>query len=321
MDLSIVIVNYNTCEHLNNCLKSLYSFITGLDFEVIIVDNNSPDRSIELLPKVFPEAKFFFRNINDGFGSGCNYGTEQSTGRYTLFVNPDIVFLNNLNLDLLKFMEKNRSVAVISPLYFEENEKMNFFDEFPGFYREANEAFGDILTKLSNLFFTANKKKNDLPFEIDWVAGSYMFTRTEAFKSVNGFDENFFLYYEDIDLQLRIRKLGYKIICHPSYEVRHIARSSVSSFKGENLFYYHLTRSNLIYMYKHFNFIKRNLIRGIHLIGILVRILALPIRRNYSEKRRQKLFQYIWKTKQFLSTKRQIFKNEIFLDTHIGGSH
>ncbi len=308
---SIIIINYNTQNYLRKCLDSINNFTHNLEYEVIVVDNNSSDRSIEFLLTDYPKINFLFRDVNDGFGAGCNFGARHATGKYFLFINPDVILLDNVVYELFKLMESDPCIAVVSPIYIEDDNNVIYtYNNFPGFVWEFSEAFGNIFSDLLFKLFPRQKLNLKEPFEVNWVMGSFMFIKAEIFKLIQGFDENFFLYYEDIDLQFRIKKLGYKINYYPNALVKHIKRGSVRSYSGENLYYYHMTRSNLIYMYKHFGFVKRNLIRIFHLLGIMIRFLTLPLRSTYTFKKKQKLFQYITKLKQFLSCKKSIFNRE-----------
>lgn len=321
MDVSVIIVNYNTTGHLVNCLNSLFEYSSGYNFEVIVVDNNSTEKDIEDIMVDYPGVKFLLRNVNNGFGGGCNYGEANANGKYLLFVNPDVSFLSNVNYELLKIMESNPDLAVVSPLYLEDSGNFTFiFKHSPGFRWTFSEAFGNMFVKIFSVFFFKEKNDYNTPFEVDWVMGSFIFVRADIFREVNGFDENMFLYYEDVDLQTRIKALGYKIFYYPPFTIKHLERSSIRSYNGENLYYFHLTRSNLIYMYKHFGILKRNLLRCISLFGILFRILTLPFRRTYRGKRKQKLSQYIINLKQYLSGKNTIYKSQYNISDYLSES-
>lgn len=313
MDLSIIIVNYNTTHHLKKCLDSIYGYTSKLRYEVIIVDNNSPEREIEKLQLLYSHAQFLFRAVNEGFGAGCNYGCRHACGKYLLFINPDVILLNNVIHELFEFMEKNLEVAVASPIYIENDGYLTeIYSHFPGFIQEFNKAFGTGFITHNSRPLPNKGKQSKTQFEVDWVMGSFMFVRTDVFKHVGGFDENFFLYYEDIDLQYAIRNLGYKILYYSSSVVRHLKRSSIRTYNGENLYYYHMTRSNLIYMHKHFGFLKRNSIRMLYLTGISLRIMSLPLRKKFRGKRKQKLFQYIRNLRQYFSVSNSIYNSKSF---------
>lgn len=313
MDLSIVIVNYNTALYLKSCLRTLTLYTDNLNYEIIVVDNFSPERDIEKLSKDFPRVKFIFSEENNGFGAGCNIGARNAAGRYILFVNPDVIFMDNINFLLFSYLEKNSNVALISPVYLEEDGKIEFTDgRFPGYFIELSEAFDHFISKVLNIFFKKKEPERVYPFEVNWVMGSYMMVRSEIFHETGGFDEHFFLYYEDIDLQFRIKSKGFKIMYHPGALLKHVKRSSVRTFSGENLYYYHMMRSKLIYMYKHFSFFKRNVIKLIHILGLAFRFSSLPFRKVFKNKRRQKMIQYKMRLKQILAGKKVIYGNDLF---------
>lgn len=311
MDISIIIVNYNTYTFLLKCLLSITSYTKDLKYEIIVVDNNSTDRDIEQLKILYPDIKLILNNENNGFGDGCNIGAASAEGKFLLFINPDVEFACNVNFAMFKLMESDSNIAVSSPIYFEDDGSVTFsFNKFPGYGWNVAEAFANVVYRIKTKITGQEHDYKDKVFEVDWVMGSYMFIRHDVFKKVNGFDNIFFLYYEDIDLQYRIKKLGYRIVYNGFEHISHFKRSSVRSIEGENLFYYQMTRSNLIYCYKHFGFMKRNLIRGIHISGIVMRVLGLLFRRDFKNCRRQKFHQYLVKLKQYMFTRKiDVFGN------------
>jgi GT2 family glycosyltransferase len=293
MKVSVIIVNYNTEDHLKECLKSIIYFTKNIQYEIVVVDNNSGNRNIERFPQLFPQVKFYFRNINDGFGAGCNFGAKRASGKYFIFVNPDIVLDSNCIFLLFDFMEKNKNVGACTPLLKDFNGELTYiYNNFPGINWEIKEATGiGAGVKISKLL-AGIKTGSKVSIEVDWVTGAFLMIRSKLFHQVNGYDEDFFLYYEDTDLQYRIRKLGYKIMCLPSTEVKHFINSSIRSTEGENVFFFNINRSKLIYMYKHFNFLKRNIIRCMHITGIIIRMVILPFREKFKGKKNQKVLQY-----------------------------
>lgn len=130
--VTIIIVNYNTADHLKDCLKSIIEFTKQIDYEIIVADNNSTIRDIENFPAMFPNVRFIFRNVNDGFGAGCNCAAKFAKGKYLIFVNPDIVIVDDVIHKLCSFMEENIELGACSPLLmdFEDNIAYNF-NEFP----------------------------------------------------------------------------------------------------------------------------------------------------------------------------------------------
>jgi len=309
LNVSVIIVNYNTTDHLQKCLKAIFNFTTLINFEVIVVDNNSPDRCIENLPNEFPKVRFFFRDVNDGFGAACNFGVKNAKGKYFLFANPDIIIEQNSLKEIFNYMENNSNVALSSGILFGDNgENVHTFNYFPDLGWEFMEASGKGTGKRIKQLLSNEKvvSKSSVALEVDWTMGAFMFVRAEVFKRINGFDEIFFLYYEDVDLQKRIINLGYKIVVLPSVRIFHFERGSVRSFEGENIYFFHMHRSRIIYFYKHSNFFYRNTVRAMHIAGYFFRLITLPFRKKFKGKEKQKLYQYILILKIYFSSKEKI---------------
>jgi len=313
MDISIIIVNYNTASHLEECLNSIYQNTNNVSFEIIVVDNFSSENEIRTFPSRYPETKFIFLNENKGFGTGCNTGAKVARGKYFLFVNPDIIFLNNILTDLFRFMETNENVTVCSGVLTNLNgEEIYTYNYFPGVKWEFTEAIGRGSHKkiLSLMQLPSIINKSSEPLDVDWLIGAFLFFRTDTFKKLKGFDERFFLYYEDVDIQKRAKNIGYKINLLPDKRICHVERSSVKSFEGENLYYFHMTRSKLIYYYTHANILKRSVIRLMLIIGLFFRIVNLPLRRKFKGKKLQKFYQYQMIMKLYISNYKHILNSK-----------
>ena len=294
-DFSIIIVNFNTYPDLTKCISSILNLDIKLNYKIVVVDNNSDERNIEKINIDFPEVILISSMENKGFGSACNKGANVTESKYLVFVNPDTIFFEDSFTPLFEYMEKNINTGVCSAIL--ENEKKNLvytFNNFPGLRWEIMEAFGigshkRILRLLKNPVIL---NRSTLPMKVDWVVGAFMFFRADVFISLNGFDEDYFLYYEDVDIQKRVGLLNLKVEILPNIRICHNERSSVRNFKGENLYYFHMMRSKLIYFYKNSNIIKRYLIRFLHITGITLRFIYLPFRSKFKGKKQQKYFQY-----------------------------
>lgn len=309
--ISIIIVNYDTNFYLEDCLKSLLKFFPKIPYEIIVVDNNSENRSIENFPDKFSDVKFIFLSRNNGFGSGCNIGIKTAIGKYVVFVNPDIIFTENVFYPLLELMEENDDIAVSTGVLQDmENNLIYTYNKFPGFVWELKEALGkgsqktiDNLLKRKCIINRVNT-----PFYVDWVIGAFMFFRATVIKELKGFDEDFFLYYEDMEIQRRVYNMGYKIAILPCVRICHLQRASVKSFNGENLYYFHMMRSKYIYFYKHSGFIFILITKIMHTAGILMRTAILPIRMGFKGKKMQKLYQYKFMIKIIFSGHKKLLK-------------
>lgn len=293
VQISIIIVNYNTSEYLIKCLESIYDMTSGVEIEVIVIDNNSIDRSIENLKEIFPEVKLILRSVNGGFGSGCNEGAKYAKGNYLAFVNPDIILRENVFCDFFDFMENNSEVGMCSGSFYDfDGIKLPTYCKFPGTYSELLEIIGRGTQRRLMKFLDSKEMKSLIPFKVDWITGACMFFRKEHFNQVGGFDENFFLYYEDVDIQYRLKKAGYSVVCIPILKIYHFNNSSINGIEGEYVYNYNMHRSNLLYMYKHFLFFKRNFVRLLFIFAIFVRFGILFFRKSFKNKINQKLMHY-----------------------------
>lgn len=308
--ISIIVVNYNTSEHLIKCLESAFDITSDVETEIIVVDNNSTDESIEKLNEIFPNVKLILRNVNDGFGGGCNEGAKYAKGKYLVFANPDTIIKDNVFASMMNYMEKNKDVGMCSSSFYDfEGNIRHTFGDFPGIYSEFLEAMGRGTNERLNKFLRSKELKLGKPFEVDWITGAFMFFNKNCFDEIGGFDTNYFLYYEDVDIQYRLKNAGYRIICLPNIKVYHSSNASVKSEKGEDIYYYNLHRSKMIYCYKHFNFYKRNFIRIIQIIGVFFRISILYVRASFKGKKEQKMNQYKKMLSIYFSSKEKLFES------------
>ncbi len=282
--ISIIIVNYNTSEFIEKSLNSIFLNLKNIEFEVIVVDNNSPDKSIRDFPSRFPDCSFYFLKQNRGFGAGCNYGVEKSRGEYILFLNPDVELINSDVIDLVSFMDENSDVALNSGLMTDYSGNISYcYNYFPDLSWEFSQATGfRLMKKIYTLIDYSSKAKHN--FEVDWFHGAFLLVRKNIFEEINGFDENFFLYYEDVDLQKKIKSLNYKIFCLPKVRIRHFTRGSVRSSDGQKIYTYNMHMSKLYYMNKYFNTGHIFLVRLFYLFGSFLKIAQLPFRRKYRDE-------------------------------------
>lgn len=308
-DFSIIIVNYNTYDDICSCLDSLRNLRINLSYEIIIVDNNSEDRRIETIIKKYSEVNLNLSSENKGFGNACNIGAKISKGKYYVFVNPDTIFNEDAFTSLFRYMEENDDTAVCTGILENMNkEPVYTYNYFPDIKWEFMEALGrgshNRIQYLLSKSVIVNKL--NMPFKADWVIGAFMFFRADVFNEIGGFDEDYFLYYEDVDIQKRVKALNYKIMVIPHVRIIHNERGSVRSFKGENLYYYHMMRSRMLYFSKNINYIKRLIIKIMHFYGIIGRMVFLPFRADFDGKKKQKYLQYKMMYKMLFKSKKKL---------------
>ena len=283
MQLSIIIVSYNSLRLLENCLFSIQKAMQTIDGEIIIVDNNSKDGIKDHLPSKFPRVKFIFNNENLGFAKACNQGAKISSGDYILFLNPDTVLSETCLSDCISFFKTHADAGAVG---------VRMLDEKGKFLKESKRGLPSPTASFYKLFgFTAifpgsktiaKYYQGHLPENennpVDVLSGAFMLIKRALFEKVNGFDESFFMYGEDIDLSLRISQLGYKNYYLGKVSIIHLKGGSTTyNYKYIDDFY----GAMKLFVKKHYN--ERSTLYRLFLhtgIGIrkMLAILALPFR-------------------------------------------
>lgn len=242
-DISIVIVNYNVKDFLYQCLLSIRGASTGLTVETIVVDNNSQDDSMATLPALFPEVVFKKLDVNLGFGRANNIGFELSCGKYILILNPDTILQEDTLSIMYDYMEAHSEVGLAGckVLNADGTFQLPCRRGFPTPWVAFCKLFGlqKIFPK-SPVFARYNQtfRNENETYYIDAVIGAFMFARKEVIEKLQGFDPDFFMYGEDLDLCYRTNQLGYK--------VAYVHTTSIIHYKGES------TKRSSINDMKHF---------------------------------------------------------------------
>jgi GT2 family glycosyltransferase len=250
MDISVIIVSYKTIELLQQCLRSIQIKTVNVAYEIIVVDNASDDGSIEMVETEYPDVRLVASRENIGFGRGNNAGTRLATGTYCMFLNPDTVLQNNALKIFFDFMERpeNKLIAACGGML--SDEKLQPTISFGRFPTTGTMIFYSIPgTKL----FRSNVEgivhtPTEAPFPVDFVSGADLFIRRNIFNQTGGFDENYFAYYEEVDLAQRIRELGYKSAIIPAARIQHLEGKS---FKGASARKKLMFESSLYYLAKY----------------------------------------------------------------------
>jgi len=217
-DLSVIIVSYKGWNRLMKCLESLSSFTDNkFNLEVIIVDNSS-DAAFHDIEKEYPGFRYVYNPVNGGFANGCNLGARNATGEFLLFLNPDTVVHETEIGNLLAAAKQNPEYSLVSYKQFNENGKESrAWGQFPDIWNLTG--FQRAVVKIFKM-----KKTDDINYEImfpEWVSGSVIMIRKEIFQNISGFDEDFWMYYEDVDLCRRIHDIGGKIAFYRNIAVEH----------------------------------------------------------------------------------------------------
>lgn len=242
-DISIVIVNYNVKDFLLNCLKSIETCNTNLRVETIVVDNNSPDKSVDFLEPQFPNVRFIQMEENIGFGKANNVGFDVSRGKYVLILNPDTI-LRADTLDVMyDYMERNSNCGIAGCKVLNPDGSFQIACRrgFPTPWAAFSKLFGlqSIFPKFK-IFSHYNQlyKSIDETYKVDAVIGAFMFARRDLLMEIGGFDPKFFMYGEDLDLCRQVKLRG--------FDVMYVHNTSIIHYKGES------TKRSSINDIKHF---------------------------------------------------------------------
>jgi len=302
IEISIIFVNYNTSDHLRKCLNSIETNLNSNGIEIIVVDNNSSDRSIEKIKDEYPEIKLFLRDKNDGFGSGCNFGVNHSSGKFLLFLNPDIILLDDSVALLKKYLEANSDCGIVSGLMVDEKDSVIYsFNDFPSYLWEFYHLIGYGYDEKINKLISKKEIADNRIFETEWFHGAFFMISRSDFKLAGGFNENYFIYYEDVEICYKIKSiLKKKVICLPEARVYHHTKSSLFDEKTDNIYIFHLQRSKILFI-KNYNIFKRIILHFNGLLYVIARIIYLPVWKKYKGRRKEKSYQLLKILKLYLS--------------------
>lgn len=228
MDVSIIIVNYNTTDLLIDCINSVYEKTFGINFEIIVVDNFSKDSPKSLLSLKFPQVLLIESKSNLGFGRANNLGVKSAKGEFIFLLNSDTLLINNAVFELYKFWNENPSLklgAIGGNLYTVDNRpNFSYSIYFPNILTIFLHRFRYFkFAGLDYFNFTDSAK------EVKIIIGADLFLKKEIFQKLNGFDEKYFMYVEEGDLQYRLQKMELKVFNVPAAKIYHMQGSSSSS--------------------------------------------------------------------------------------------
>lgn len=244
-DVGIIVLTWNNYDYTRECLESLFR-AEYPSRVVYVVDNASTDGSIPKLIDEFPKCHFIINKDNYGYAGGNNMGIQEAIrrgSRYIWIVNNDVVVDEHALIRMVTCAERDNSIGIVGS-------KVCFFDR-----PHDTESIGGKLNRVTGSQVLINEDKGgvgktNLAEEVDFVSGCSMLLRSECIERVGMFDESFFLYCEEVDLAIRARKGGWRVVCSPDAVVWH--RSAASQDKGRVAQSYYLARNTLYLMHKHY---------------------------------------------------------------------
>ena len=238
VDISFIIVNWNTRDILINCLNSIYETVADIDSEIYVVDNNSTDGSQKAIKNGFPGVKLIENKTNTGFAHANNQSLRMMQGRYAVLLNSDAALQEGAIKKLLAFMNGSSGAGIAGvQLLNEDGSRQNSIDNFPSMETE-------IFNKSILRFFFPDKYpgKNRIyqnPIEVDSVIGACMIVRKEAIDEVGIFDEDYFFFLEETDWCFRMHKKGCKVYHVPDARVFHLSGHSKKKIPWESQIEYY----------------------------------------------------------------------------------
>ncbi|OGD63308.1 hypothetical protein A2160_02335 [Candidatus Beckwithbacteria bacterium RBG_13_42_9] len=251
MQLSIIIPSFNTKELLKRCLNSIFKETFKVSFEVIVVDNNSKDGSIEMVKKDFPQVRFIQLKENIGYGKANNMGARKSQGKWLLFLNSDTQILDRAIDKIFKQVSSDKfhqpkadqpmaeatSLAVGCQLLNVDGSIQPSAGYFPTLCRVwQTMIFIDDLPFIRDLLRPYQQTRKSFyikKHEVDWVTGAFLIVKKDDFETVGGFDESYFMYAEEVDFCFRLKQNGVKVLYLPIGKVVHKkGGSSINGFEA-----------------------------------------------------------------------------------------
>jgi len=252
VDVSIVVVNYNTREHLFQCLSSIFNLSHGCSYEVFVVDNGSSDGSAAMVRTGFPGAKLVENQKNVGFVKANNIALGDASGRYFLLLNADAKLLPGSLDAMVEFMDTHSDAGACGCKQVDAKGNIQLtWGYFPTLAREVvRKAMHARLSINGNIVRAYLSHRFNGQTVVDWVAGSCLMVRASIREQVGLMDENYFMYFEDIDWCHRIQQAGWNIYYLPHIQMLHEGGASANKHKIDAILAYR--RSQFYFTRKHY---------------------------------------------------------------------
>lgn len=218
--VTIIIVNFNGKTYLENCFESL-SKITYSNFEIILIDNNSSDESVDFVKKNYPDVKLIVLESNLGFAEPNNVASQDANGEYLLFLNNDTIVDKDFVSELIKSMIKDPQIGICQSMLLKLDNTVD--------------SSGDFIDELGVSYNSVTLVESER--EISSARGASMLVRKDVFDELHGFDKEFFVSFEDVDLGWRTWIKGYKVILSPKSIVYHLGGQTINKIKSEIAFH------------------------------------------------------------------------------------
>ena len=222
--ISIIILSFNKPAVLINTIKSIQNAVKSIPFELVIVDNASDDKNVDLINKHFPSVKLVLNIKNGGFANGCNLGAQNAIGKFLVFINSDILINEDPIPAMLDIFSSNQETGIVGCQLLNPDESLqptNF--RFPKLYLRFLQLSG--LKRIILRMLPEIKSRKEVYYETDYVSGAFLMIERDMFFKIGCFDEKYFMYHEDADICFKVKKLGKKVILFNFRGVIHLAQN------------------------------------------------------------------------------------------------
>ncbi len=265
IDVSIIIVNYNKFLLTEKCIDSILENVKKIKYEVIVIDNNSPNESYEYLSKRYncvDNIKIINNEFNSGFGAANNLGVKISRGMYSLLLNPDVIVLDQSVDKMYEMLLFNKDVGIVACQLLNKDMSLQYscrrflsFSEFIIARTPIKKLVRkEVVKKLNDKYLMIDYQHTEKTF-VDWVMGSCILCRKEEFLLIGGFSKEYFMYFEDVDLCYKMRQINKKILYYPQAQMVHL-HSQDSIKKINKLTFVHL--SSMFKFYRKYGIAYKN---------------------------------------------------------------
>jgi len=274
LDLSIVIVNWNTQDILTECLHSIFASRTNNYYEVWVVDNGSTDGSVQMIKEGYPQVELIANKENVGFAHANNQAINQSSGEYVMLLNPDTVIQKDVIETLVNYLDQKPGVGAVGPRLLNPD----------GTLQESSYPEPTLLRELWRMFhldrfyyfaeYPMDSWSLDRAREVDVLMGACFLIRRKALDQVGLLDEKFFIYSEEVDLCTRIRNYGWRLFWNPLVKVVHYGGQSTQQVQQE--MFLHLYQGKIQYFRKHHSTVEVWLYKFILFMATVARLALTP---------------------------------------------
>jgi N-acetylglucosaminyl-diphospho-decaprenol L-rhamnosyltransferase len=233
VDLSCIIVNYKNSEPLKDCMASLYQTVQGIDFETIIVDNSEIDLGLQPLRELYPKAQFVSNSSNVGFAKANNQAAKIAQGEVLIFLNPDTILSDQAIDSMYRYYCSHKETGVLGPKVVDPEGSLQYScRRYPTLWTGLFNRYSILSRLFPENRFTSQYLMRDFNHneirQVDWLSGCCLMVSKNTFEKSHGFDENYFLFNEDVDLCRTIKQAGKEVTYFPEATIIHKVSTSNS---------------------------------------------------------------------------------------------